>query len=50
MMMWYDEKLELDKCTVLSLAWPLELIQPLPLQPKPKPELTPKPQPEPTPI
>ena len=31
MMLWYDEKLELDACTiyVLSLAWPLELIEPL---------------------
>ena len=33
MMLWYDEKLELEKCTiyVLSLAWPRELIQPVPL-------------------
>ena len=28
MMLWYDEKLELKN--VLSLAWPPELIQPLP--------------------
>ena len=30
MILWYDEKLELDKCT-MSLAWLLELIQPLAL-------------------
>ena len=31
MMLWYDEKLELDMYHVLSLDWPLEVIQPLPL-------------------
>ena len=34
MRLWYDEKLELDTCTmyyVLSLAWQLELIHSLPL-------------------
>ena len=32
MMLWHDEKLDLEKMYhVLSLAWPLELIQPLPL-------------------
>ena len=30
MMLWHDEKLELEMYHVLSLAWPREMIQPLP--------------------
>ena len=45
MVLWQEKAGARYMYYVLSLAWLLEQIQPLPLQPKPKPEYEPEPKP-----